>query len=500
MIIVLLGYAVCGSTQIGFIRCFMMAAMTLFFKLKYGSAYYPDTMAWIVIICALLCPMALFNAGFVLSVCAGMLMWAFLPFVMRMFKHLPKSVARMASAMTVSALFYSPLSSVYFNGLCIYAFLSPFITVPAVIIILLLAPLVFALLGIFGAAPIIKGYFDFMIWIMLKLPGLMEALPMSDIVMPSPSPSQLLLMICIIFAVYYYLKGNKVKRNAAAFTAGAMAVSSVISALMSIGTVDFTFVNVGQGDGALIHRAFGETVIIDGGGGVTYSQYNPGENIFVPYLRSKGYGRIDAAFVSHFHQDHVQGVISAIEMLQVNHVFVPSPSFDKDEDTKQWRAELEKAAAENDTEIHYFAENERIRFDSGLVINVYLPNDAINFSRDVNDTSVLLKVCYGETEALYTGDITAYAERQYIKSGLDLSADILKAAHHGSASSTSEEWVETVSPQYTIISCGENNSYGHPSKETLKRLNGCAVIRTDESGDITFTADRKKIKNITVLR
>ena len=131
---------------------------------------------------------------------------------------------------------------------------------------------------------------------------------------------------------------------------------------------------------------------------------------------------------------------------------------------------------------------------------MYLPNDAINFSRDVNDTSVLLKVCYGETEALYTGDITAYAERQYIKSGLDLSADILKAAHHGSASSTSEEWVETVSPQYTIISCGENNSYGHPSKETLKRLNGCTVIRTDESGDITFTADRKKIKNITVLR
>jgi competence protein ComEC len=341
---------------------------------------------------------------------------------------------------------------------------------------------------------------DLMIWIVTMLPGKIADLPYSYISMKTPSPSVFVALICAIFGIYYLFRKEKLKRNIMFFLSSAFTVSVFISAISDMGEVNFSFVNVGQGDGAVIHRAFGETVIIDGGGGNEYSEYNPGESVFVPYLSSKGYGKVDCAFVSHLHKDHIQGVIAAIGMLDVENLFLSPPEKDKEPEMEKWREEIETTAKENGTNLHYLNGGERIRFKSGLIIDVYPQNEVIDFSSDGNDSSLLMKVTYGDTEVLYTGDMTGYCEKQYLKSGINPQADILKVAHHGSNTSATKEWLEKVNPEYAVISCGENNCYGHPSKSVLNRLKGCGVLRTDVNGDITFVADKKGIKSIRTLR
>ncbi|MGN1116580.1 MAG: ComEC/Rec2 family competence protein, partial [Candidatus Ornithomonoglobus sp.] len=493
-------YALLNCAQIGFLRCFVTCGLTVYFRRKNGSAYYPDTIAWIVIICAMAAPMILFNAGFVLSVTAGIIVWAFSPSVKKLFTGAPKGMRHTAAAMLICLIFYTPLTAYYFNGICIYSSLTPFIMAPVVIITLLSAPLTFIMMKLFGAAPIAKAFLDLMIWIMLRLPPFIASLPLSRLVIAAPSPTSILAVTALLFAAYYYLKDHGSKAGYALLCSCALGLSVAVASLSRIGTTDFIFVNVGQGDGSVIHTVFGATVIVDGGGGTTYSDYDPGESIFVPYLESKGYDTIDAAFVSHFHQDHVQGVIAAVKALSVKDVFAPEVTESGDEEMKKWAAELEAAAAENGTEIHYISENTRIKFDKGLIINVYTPDDVIKLSQDDNDTSLLMKISCGKFSALYTGDLTTYGEHEFLRIGANVDADVLKVGHHGSSTSTCPEWVAAVSPIYSVISCGEDNNYGHPTEQTLNNLSGTTILRTDLNGDIRITADENGIKKVRIFK
>ena len=493
-------YALMNCAQIGFIRCLISLGLTVYFRIKNGSSYYPDTMAWIVIICAMAAPMMIFNAGFVLSVTAGIIIWAFLPFVKKLFEKGPKRLRRTAAVMVTCMVFYTPLTAYYFNGICIYSFITPFIMAPIVIITLISAPVSFVMLKLFGSAPVAKAFLDFMIWLMLKLPQLIASLPFSRLVIATPSAAELLASAALLFAAYYYLKEYKSKAAYSLLCSCALWLSVVITALSRIGTTDFTFVNVGQGDGSVIHTFLGATVIVDGGGGTNFSEYDPGESIFVPYLEAKGLSTIDAAFISHFHQDHAQGVIAAVRELKVRDVFAPELSEDADDNMKHWAAELETAAAENGTEIHYISQNTRIKFDKGLIINIYVPDEVIKLSKEGNDTSLLMNISYGSFNALYTGDISSYSEHEFLRLNTDVDADVLKVGHHGSSSSTCREWVNAVSPVFSVISCGEDNSYGHPTDRTLDNLQGSTVLRTDLNGDIRITADKNGIKKVRIFK
>ncbi|MCH5211725.1 MAG: ComEC/Rec2 family competence protein [Oscillospiraceae bacterium] len=490
-------YAVMSCTNIGFTRCLIMIAMTMVCRNRNGDAHYPDILAEIFIICAITMPTMIFNVKLILSSTAGLLIWAFGPHIQKRLYFLAPSRRRMTAVMIICALFLTPLSSVYFSGVCIYSFLAPFIMMPLVLIMLFLAPFVYILLLIFGSAPIIGGYFKAILWIIMKLPYLICRLPFSNIILGKPSLSVFLLIISIIFMIYYYFKDKNIHLKYSAAAAMGLFISVIISSLLRIGTTDFIFVNVGQGDGAVIHTAYGATVIIDGGGGNGLSSYNPGESVFVPYLEDKGYYNIDAAFISHFHRDHVQGVIAAIKELNVKNVFYLPPE-DDDNELSEWFNELKAAAEENGTKLCPLTENTRISFDCGQTFDVYLPNSAL--LDEENDTSILIKASYGNTDVLYTGDITAESESEFLKYNIDVNSDVLKVGHHGSSTSTSQEWYEAVSPDFAVISCGENNSYGHPAKQTLETLKSVRILRTDLDGDIKITADKSRIRRVSIFK
>ncbi len=496
----LLILAVFNCSQIGFLRCVLICAMTVFFRIKNGSAYYPDTLSWFIVICAIVSPLIFFNSSFIMSLSAGVIMWAFMPLAYKFVYRVPNRLRRTSAVMLVCAVFYTPVSCFYFNGMCIYAFLLPFIMVPLVTAILLLSPAVLLCLGIFGRAYIIKPYLDLFIYTVLKLPHIIEKLPLSYVSVPTPP---LLIKAAIIgglFTVFYLTRKNRRRMKLSAAVSSLCLAAFAVILVMRIGTTQITFVNTGQSEGSVIHTAFGKTIIIDGGGGVVYSDYDPGRSIFVPYLQTHGYTSIDAAFLSHFHQDHVQGIIAAVDTLRVKRVYTPAPCSGWDEDMYQWLNRLCAAAEKSGTKIICVSEDCEITIDSGISVSVYVPDDAMNSTGDDNDQSLLFKVHCRGNDFLYTGDITSRGEKIILDRGIDTSADVLKVGHHGSAGSTSEEWLSAVSPDFAVISCGENNVYGHPKPVVLERLSGIPVYRTDKNGDISFTVSKNGIRNIHTMK
>lgn len=500
MALLLIIIAVINCSSIGFFRCTLTCAGVILYRLKNGSVHFPDVLAWVVIICIISSPLIIYNAGFVMSVTAAVIIWAYLPSFGKYFKVMPKFMRHTSIVMVLCTVMQLPLTAYYFEGICPYAIFLPFVMGPLVIAVLILSPCTFIMQWLFGSAPVIKAYLEACLWIIQKIPEFVHNLPFSTIWLRVPMRTELIAALCFEIALYYKIKQKKDKALYFGTICMGMLVASVITNIGKAGTTDFTFVNVGQGDGALINAHFGAKIIIDGGGGNAYSEYNPGESIFVPYLISKGCDDIDAAIISHFHKDHVEGIIAAVNMLNVKNVFAPEPQDNWSDEMCEYKKILENAAAENDTQIYYIKEDTKICFDCGINVILYAPDEKLNMSDDDNDRSMLIKAEYGNTSAIYTGDLSNFAEKAYMNRGLDVQADILKVGHHGSKTSTGEEWVKEVKPKYAVISCGEDNPYGHPTEQVLNRLSGIPILRTDVNGTITFTSDKKGIKNIYLFR
>ena len=475
--VIFIVYALLQCTNIGFARCLVCGGIAILYRLRRGDSYFPDTIAFVVILCAVLTPTMLFNVSFVLSVSGGLIIWAFVPYVSQKLRFVPRILRRPIAVLIVCALFCTPLASIYFSGLCIYSFFMPIITAPAILFLLLLSPVALT------AGPIIH-ILDPALDFIYALPWIIHKLPLSHINIGNPSKPMAFAIITAIFTAYYYTRGRKRDlKFMAAMCSGFLCAAAALT-IIRIPATEFTFVNVGQGDGAVIMRPFRETIIIDGGGGTSYSDYNPGEQVFLPYIESKGINRIDAAIVSHYHQDHVQGVIAVIENIRTDVVYAPRIN-DYDSDTmKMWADKLEKAAHENGAKLSYITDDTRIEFGS-LSLDIYMPDGKLSQENE-NDSSMPIRAQYGDFSVLYTGDMSAEAEKAFINR-IDADSDVLKVSHHGSRSSSCKEFIDKVSPDYSVISCGVNNMYSHPHSETLDRLKDSRILRTDLLGDITVS-------------
>ena len=244
------------------------------------------------------------------------------------------------------------------------------------------------------------------------------------------------------------------------------------------------FVNVGQGDGAVISVSYRDNLLIDGGGSASYSDYNLGRFVYVPFLRSHGVYKANA-IVTHYHKDHCQGIVEAVKSTKIGTLFMP----DCDSEN-EWRIALEAAAAKYGTEIVFVGSGDKLVYKSGLTVEFISPDASDLDSDDPNETSLAAYVKYGEFSALFAGDATKLNEAKMLQAGLVEDCDILKVAHHGSDTSSSAEFLDAAAPEVAVISVGEDNSYNLPDDAVLDRLSDIEVIRTDESGNITVTADR----------
>lgn len=262
-------------------------------------------------------------------------------------------------------------------------------------------------------------------------------------------------------------------------------VPPVSEAQSGEGELTVWYVDVGQADCALLCSQ-GEYMLIDGGNVEDGS-------LVVSFLDQLGVEELKAVVCSHAHEDHVGGLASVLAVYPVDAVYAPTRTY---------------SSRCFDDFMYYVNQQD-------LTVNIPAPGDSFSLGNtevtvlgpvksypDTNNTSIVLRVDCGKVGFLFTGDMEQEAENDLMDSGANLSAQVLKAGHHGSSTSTGYRFLYEVDPTYTVISVGKGNSYGHPHEEVISRLNdqGAVVFRTDELGtvqavcdgnDVTFTWDKQ---------
>lgn len=247
-------------------------------------------------------------------------------------------------------------------------------------------------------------------------------------------------------------------------------------------TLAVHFIDVGQADSALL-LCGGEAMLIDGGNVADSS-------LVASYLESQGVDALDYVVCTHAHEDHVGGLSGALNACTANRVYAPVTEYD----SKAFRDFLKYTRAQG-LEPEIPAPGDTLSL-GGAEVRILGP---VQDYAETNDTSIVLRVDFGETSFLFTGDMERAAEADLLEAGADLSATVLKVGHHGSDTSTSYPFLRDIMPEYAVISVGEGNSYGHPSQDTLSRLRDadCTVYRTDRQGTVVAVSDGKQISFTT---
>jgi competence protein ComEC len=241
------------------------------------------------------------------------------------------------------------------------------------------------------------------------------------------------------------------------------------------------FIDVGQGDSIFIQLPNGETSLIDGGTRAS------GENV-VKYLKEQNVEKIDYLIATHPHEDHIGGLPKVVKNFEIGKIYMP----DATANTNIFQ-ELLKEIKSKEKKITIAKGGDIILNDSGIKYEILAPNG--EKYGETNDYSIVAKLTYKDNSFLFTGDAEKISENEIIEKGYNLKSDVLKIGHHGGSTSTSDEFLLKVSPKYGVISLGKDNTYGHPHKETIQRLNeqNVTILRTDELGTIVMISDGKNI-------
>lgn len=245
-----------------------------------------------------------------------------------------------------------------------------------------------------------------------------------------------------------------------------------------------TFLDVGQGDSTVIESPGGATIVVDAGR--PFEDGDSGRQIVLPYLRSRGINRIHGLVLTHADDDHIGGAETLLNRIRVDRALIPAG----EREAEGFRSILRTTAEKRIPVIELYA-GQVIDLADGTKIEVLNPLNGDGFGEKDNDRSIVLRILKGRTSLLLPGDAEEAAESWIMRQSPAMTADILKAAHHGSRTSTSERFLRAVRPQMVVISAGKGNSFGHPHRVVLERCarRGIRVLRTDAHGGITVESD-----------
>lgn len=243
------------------------------------------------------------------------------------------------------------------------------------------------------------------------------------------------------------------------------------------------FLDVGQGDGIFVEAPNGNQMLIDAGGGIAI--LDALKDVMPFYDRS-----IDLIMITNPDKDHIGGFLPVLNRYEVKEVIEPGTG-----NKSQTYSTLQTLISEEGARKTFAYDISRIELDKehNIYFEIFFPDRDVS-EMTSNDGSIVGKLEYGSTTILFTGDTTKATENYVLKiASSSLDADILKVAHHGSRTSSREEFVKAVSPDVAVISLGKDNSYGHPHRETIEtfKKENIKILRTDELGTIIIQSDGK---------
>ena len=220
----------------------------------------------------------------------------------------------------------------------------------------------------------------------------------------------------------------------------------------------------------------------------------------VRYLQSVGINKLDAVIITHYHNDHSGGMHDVLSAIDVKKVVGMRGKYISTMQELFWYSDMQISRIVSSL-VHLKRISLELPYkEAGILRTMWLGDAEVDFLSQethtdiVNNKSIVMKVSYKDVSALFTGDSQKEVEDSLLEAEIDVSADILNVGHHGSKTSTSMDFLEKVNPEYALISCGEDNEYGHPNSFVMEKLQNqkARVYRTDLDGDVVLETDGTK--------
>lgn len=448
------------------------------------------TLAGTVLVMCILWPLALMDISFQLSIVSvlGIILTS---------RFLPKKKWMQVTGSTVGAyLFSAPLILLTFHELTPLGLITNIIVIPLFGFVLMPLFLAASLLSIFSHTYgcIVWKYSGFLLEELLIV--FQALLPAAEETTFFAAPTLFQLALCYLLLIVALMNFKRAYRGSL-FIMFVLLCSFVWPMYRPQITkrLEVTFFDVGHGDAVLLRFPDGTSWMIDAGG-FPSSSFDTGKRILAPALWQLGVRRLETIILSHAHFDHYGGFSSLRQLFHPEFFFLSSATSSQEPEWKVFFQEMK----EHQLEVRFLDANTP-RWKKGEVeFTVSYPHADLRID-DINDQSLVLFLRYRDVSFLFTGDIETFSEKQIVQQ-VDLdSPTVLKVAHHGSKTSSTEEFLNMISPRYAVISVGKHHRFRLPHEKVLHRFEkrGVALYRTDRQGAITMSTDGKEI-SITTLR
>lgn len=502
-IIILLFFSIFTGGSPSVIRAVIMACLAIVSKLLYRKS---DTLNNIFIACLILLiinPYYLFNLGFQLSFGGTLGIVLFNSKVIRNLSIICKKInisEKIISILSVSIsanLIIFPILIYNFNSLSFVFLISNLLVTPILGLLCFLGYLtVFISFISINVAKFVAFFLNLVVKLFELIAKFSANLKILKFSITTPSVFCIIVIyIAIFYFMLYYKKShNNIIKKFFVIITILVILSRIIVSINS--DLIIYFIDVGQGDSTLIITPNNKKVLIDGGGS-EFGDFDVGKNILVPYILDRKIKSIDYVFISHFDSDHCGGILYLLQELTVKNIIIGTQFEDN--------ANLEKfknIIKENKINTNVIEMGSKIYIDKEVYFDVLWPDSSnIISNNSINNNALVCKLVYKNFSMLFTGDIEKEAEQVLIskyKGTSKLNANVLKVGHHGSKSSSTQEFIELVQPQICVIGVGKNNKFGHPNNEVIERLQNlnCKIYRTDVNGEITIKVDKKIMVNV----
>jgi len=470
-------------------RATIMAVAFLLGKLIWRNVSLLNTISISAFILLFFNPFSLFNVGFQLTFAATFSIILFFPKIINYFPRLPFRISEIIVLSLTAQLGVFPFIASSFNRVTFSSLILNYAALPLVGLIMacgyIFLPLSFA--SSFLAQLLAKGI-DFLINLLVSCSHLFDKVPFISYRIPTP---HLITIIGYFLFFLLLLLPSKIRRQKLALTVLFLVFFTLLISypFPSVSkNLKLTFIDVGEGESILVEFPGRKKMLIDGGGHPE-GTFDVGEQVVSPFLWHKGIKKIDYLVLTHAHPDHLNGLIAVAKNFKIGEYWEAFSPLESDPYTEFKRSLSSSVSRKRYFRGHSYQEK-KVR------IEVLHPEKGEPYVDTIsNDHSLVLRLSCDQVSFLLPGDIGTDAEKMILGSSGEIKSQVLKSPHHGSRSSSTEAFLDSVSPEIVVISVGENNPYGFPNHEILERYKkiGAKVYRTDVHGAVEISSDGRTI-------